>query len=174
MPFVFLALALAIAVLYIRPELTGTVENLRAQIGIDDQALAAAGRYDAREADLASQRNAIPADELDRLQAYVPDSVDTVRVVIDLNALAARTGVSLSDFAVANASSAASGSLTNSALTDSVDLSLTVTGTYGSFRTFLQGLETSLRPYDVVDIGVKSSATGVYTYALTLRTYSLQ
>lgn len=175
LPVVLVALAVGLIFVYIRPTFSGTISTLQGEISVDNQALAAADRFTSREALLTSQRNAIPSDDLDRIEAYVPDSVDTVRVVIDLNALASRSGVSLSGFSVSGNSASAGGSaLTSSSLTDTVELSLTATGTYSAFRVFLGGLETSLRPYDVVDIAVKDSPTGVYTYTLTLRTYELK
>jgi hypothetical protein len=170
-PFLAVIVAIALFLGYIKPTFTGAIADLKSQSQVDDQALAAAQRFKDREAELTTQRNAIPAENLTRIEAYVPDNVDTVHVVIDLNALAARTGVKLADYAVSN--KANNDDLTNTSITDPVELTFTATGTYSAFRAFLGGLESSLRPYDVVNINVKNSSTGVYTYTITVRTYAL-
>ena len=70
--------------------------------------------------------------------------------------------------------SSASGSTQPSSLTDSLQLSVSATGTYSAFQTFLAASEQSLRPMDVMDLSLKSATTGVYTYAITYQIYWLQ
>src|SRR6185503_14770543 len=92
-PFLALVAAIALFFGYIKPEFAGPIDLLKQEIQTDDNALASATQFAAREAELTQQRNAIPQENLDRIEAYVPTNVDTVHVVIDLNALAARAGV---------------------------------------------------------------------------------
>ena len=56
----------------------------------------------------------------------------------------------------------------------SVDLTLTATGTYKAFRTFLSGIERSARMLDVIRVSVRGSDTGVYAYSMTIRLYWLR
>jgi hypothetical protein len=58
-------------------------------------------------------------------------------------------------------------------IVDSLTITVNTTGTYDTFRTFLAGLEQSLRPLDVTSITVNDSDTGVYSYGMTLRFYWL-
>jgi hypothetical protein len=188
LPVLLILIAVGLLLGYVRPTYAGPVSVLSQRIASYDAALAAADAYDAREAELARQRDQLPQDELSRLESFLPDGVDNVRIILDLNALASRTGISLADFTVGESSAAPApvdgaapadtpaplGGFQNGSLVDSVDLSVTATGTYHAFRSFLDGIESSLRPMDVVRLDVKGSATGVYTYSVTLRIYWLR
>lgn len=177
LPAALIIAAIAVFLVYVRPTFVGPIADLSANATQYDAALAAADRYDAREAELARERDQLPPDQLARLSTFLPDGVDNVRMILDLTALAGRTGVSLSGFNIKSnaADGGSSGSqLASGSLIDSVDLSVTATGTYSSFRSFLSGIETSLRPMDLVNLEVKGSPTGVYTFDMTLRIYWLR
>lgn len=188
-PFIALTIAIAAFFLYIRPTFTGPIHETREQIKSYDNALAAADRFQMKEAQLAQAKSQIPVESLARLSEFLPDGVDNVQLILDMDALAARSGVTLSDFDVKNTDGTsgeegASGSsspqstpglaLISSSPVDSINLTFKATGTYGAFRTFLGGIENSLRPLDVVSLDVDDSATGVYTYAVTVRIYWLR
>lgn len=183
LPILALLAAAGIFFVYVSPTWSGPIAAAKAAIANDDQALAAANEYAAEQNELASARNAIDPADLERLSIFLPDSVDNVRLILDLNALAARNGLSLSniDVAASAASSessegAAPGSIpAESAISPlvSVDLSLSAVGTYSALRDFLRGIERSARLLDVRNIVVNGSNTGVYTYQMNLRLYWL-
>lgn len=167
---------------YVQPTWTGDVATAKARIASYDSALNAAERFSENEAMLETKRSQIPADELDRLYAFLPDSVNNVELILDLDALAKRSGITLSNFTtseVPNDSTSNSGKTSSLATTasaspiDSLTLSVSAVGSYDSFRSFLAGIEQSLRPLDVEAITVSNSETGVYTYTLTLKFYWL-
>lgn len=180
-PFVLLALAIALFFVYVRPTFSGHIHDTRQQIESYDNALLAAQRFQQKEAQLTQAKAQIPPESLDRLRAFLPDGVDNVQLILDMDALAARSGVTLSDFDIKNLSSEASTTeaapglaLVSSSPVDSLNLTFKASGTYGAFRTFLAGIETSLRPLDVVSLSLDDSATGVYTYTVTVRIYWLR
>ena len=174
LPAALLLIAIGIFLGYVRPTYAGPIAALRMQVAQYNAAHDAADKYNTREAELAADRNKLSPDALTRLTTFLPDGVDNVRMILDLTALAARSGVGLSGFTISGGGQSSDSGLQNNSLVDSVDLSVTATGTYSAFRTFLTGIETSLRPMDVMDLKVKASATGVYTYAMTLRIYWLR
>lgn len=184
LPVILIIIAVGLYFTYISPTYTNKILPLKAEIARSDAALVAADDFKQKEAQITNERSAIPADGITRLNAYLPDGVDNVQLVLDLNALAARSGISLSNFkikdnAVTNISAAPStqpsqGVLsTGGKVSDSLDLSVTATGTYGAFRSFLFGIEHSLRPLDITEMKVTDSSTGVYSYDMTIRIYSL-
>lgn len=181
LPILAIVIAVGIFVGYVRPVYGTDVAALRSEIGSYDNALSAAGAYSAKQNDLTAKRNAIPGDKLSRLASFLPDGVDNVRLILDLDALAARSGTRLSNFDVNTGSAAqplktAAGSaipLATKGPVDSLDLSMTLVGTYDSFITFLSGVQQSLRLLDVTELSVKDSTTGVYTFDVTLRIYWL-
>lgn len=181
LPFVALLVAIGIFFAYIRPTWSGSIAAMKNTITLDDQALAAADRYAAQQNMLASARNAIDPAYLTQLSTFLPDSVDNVGLILDLNALAARSGLSLSNVDVISNTGGSAGASAQQGLpaaganpVGSIDLSLSAVGTYAALHSFLIGVERSARLLDVRGIVVKGSDTGVYTYQMSLRLYWLR
>ncbi len=181
LPLFFLVLAGGIFFAYIQPTFSGSVATLRGEIESLDAALMAARQFKEKEIELTRERNSLSAEQIERLEAFLPDNVDNVQLIVDLNSLAARSGVTLSDFNIVSGEGTTGTStdteiipLEASESTDSLELSVSATGSYAAFRTFLAGVEQSLRPLDIVELTVDDSATGVYTYDVTFRLYWLR
>lgn len=179
-PFILVLGAAGMYFGYIEPTYSGPVAELRKNMTELDAALLAAGEFKEKEEELRAKRAAIPAEQLARLDAFLPDNVDNVQLIIDLDSLASRSGVQLSGFNISPPSADAvdpAATVTdpsNTQATESLDLSLTVTGSYAAFKTFLASIEQSLRLLDVTSISLQDSETGVYTYNLSLRLYWLR
>jgi len=166
---------------YVGPTWSGSIADTKAAIAGDDQALAAASQYTAQQNELASKRNAIDPTDLARLMTFLPDSVDNVGLTLDLNALAARSGLSLANLDVSTSDTSDTDGSAGQTLPasggnpiGSVDLSLSAVGTYSALKAFLVGVERSARLLDVREISVKGSETGVYNYGISLRLYWLR
>ena len=180
-PSVALLLAVGIFFVYVNPTWSGSVADSKNVIALDDQALEAAQLYTAQQNSLATSRNAIDPAFLTRLSIFLPDSVDNVGLILDLNALAARSGLSLSNIDVVSNIAGAAKTAMNQGLpaaranpVGSVDLTLSAVGTYPALQAFLVGVERSARLLDVRDVVVKGSDTGVYNYQMALRLYWLR
>ena len=182
LPTLALMVSVGIFFVYVNSTWTGPIAATKAAMQSDEQALAAAKDYAAQEQELTDARDQIPAADLARLLVFLPDSVDNVRLILDLNALAAKSGVAISNIDVSKkpASSEATNTgisgipVTNTNVVDSVDMSLSAVGTYSALKTFLSGIEKSERLLDVKDISIKGSDTGVYTYQVKLGIYWLR
>jgi len=177
LPILAFLVAIGIFFGYVSPTWSGSISATKSAIANDDLALVAAREYTAQQNELASARNAIDQENLKRLTSFLPDSVDNVELILNLNALAARSGLSLSNVDViastANTQNTPSAEI-NANPVSSVDISLSAVGTYAALQTFLVGIEKSGRLLDVRNISVKGSDTGVYIYQMTLRIYWLQ
>ncbi len=179
LPSLALVVALGIFFGYVGPTWNGSIAATQAAIAADDQALAASGQYVAQQNQLASARDAIDPASLAALTTFLPGSVDNVGLILDLNALAARSGLSVANIDVApgdtgGTKSAGVASTAALASVGSVDLSLSATGTFAALQTFLVGVEKSARLLDIRDLVVKGSDTGVYNYQMTIRLYWLR
>ena len=180
-PSIALLIAIGIFFAYVNPTWSGSIADTKNAIALDDQALAAAQLYTEQQNSLATSRNAIDPAYLTRLSTFLPDSVDNVGLILDLNALAARSGLSLSNVdVISNAAGNAKASV-NQGLpaaganpVGSIDLTISAVGTYPALQAFLVGVERSARLLDVRDIVVKGSDTGVYNYQMALRLYWLR
>lgn len=193
-PILLILGAIGIFFGYINPTYTGDIAQAKSDIESYDAALTAGTQFSQKEAELTNAKAAIPADKLARLEAFLPDGVDNVQLILDLDALAARSGMTLSNFSVnanptSDTSSATPSAASGASITpdpsgslslaapdpvDSLQITLSATGTYSAFRTFLAGIEQSLRPLDITSLTVTSSKTGVYTYDLTINIYWLK
>jgi Tfp pilus assembly protein PilO len=173
LPILALLVAIGIFFVYVNPTWNISIAETKKAIANDESALVSAGEYTAQQNELISARKAINPSDLARLTTLLPDSVDNVQLILNLNALAARSGISLSHVDVmANAQASGSGTSAASPI-NSVDVALSAVGTYEALQTFLTGVEKSERLLDVRDISVKGSDTGVYTYQMTIRLYWL-
>lgn len=163
---------------YINPTLDGSIATTKTAIVADDQALIMAKKYNDHQNDLAKARNTIALEDLKRLETFLPDSVNNVGLILDLDALAMVSGLKIVnlDTVVTSARSSASQDALSGAVNPagSISLSLSAIGTYAAFKAFLAGVEKSARIIDIHDITVKSSDTGVYTYQMKMRVYWLR
>ncbi len=196
-PFIAILVALGVFLGYIHPTYTKDVATLKTEIGNYDRALVAASDYLSKQDEIAEKRKTLTDEDVARLKGFLPDGVDNVQLIIDLNALATGAGLSVSDIDVKGsgdgparpASSAptntqidpatgrqvASAPLTKGTPTDSVDLSVKLTGTYTNLFTFLSAVENSLRPLDVVALTMQEvPQSSLYTFTMTIRVYWLR
>lgn len=181
LPAFALMIAVGIFFGYVNPTWKGSIAATKTAIAADKEALSAAKKYADQQVELTTEQNAIDPSNLARLSIFLPDSVDNVGLILDLNTLAARSGISLSNIDVVidaknDTNKAVVGALSSEIQSpiDSIDLSLSAVGTYSAFQAFLSGIEKSARLLDVRDLTVKGSDTGVYTYQMDIRFYWLR
>jgi Tfp pilus assembly protein PilO len=183
LPTLVLIGAAVIFFFYIGPTWNGTIMKTKASIAADEEALVAAKQYSNQQNQLAAARDAIDPTNMALLSAFLPSSVDNVSLILDIDALAARSQFSLLNINVTknagpdvSGGGATSGTLPapGTGALGSVDLSLTGVGTFASLQDFLSGIEKSVRLLDVHDLEVRGSETGVYNYKMSIRLYWLR
>jgi Tfp pilus assembly protein PilO len=155
-----------------------SLKALQAQAAEYDDALGKAQDLRKIRDDLLSKRNTFKPDSLVRLEHALPDNVDNIRLIIDINNVAARHGLSLASITVgtvSNSSTARSPLAVGSSgdAVGSVSVGFAVTASYDDFLAFLHDLEHSLRIVDVEDISFTASDRGLMSYTVTIRTYWL-
>jgi Tfp pilus assembly protein PilO len=183
---VCVAAAGAIFFVYTKPTYD-SVRTTRAEMSQYDEALQKAAELQQLKQTLLSRYNAFNPNDVDRIQKLLPDHVDNVRLILDLDSIASRNGMAIQNVVVSNPVSVqgaqtAIGSLGSSKQKyDSVTLSFSTQGPYETFLQFLTDLETSLRIVDLVSLTLTSGAAptekgqpSVYGYDVTIRTYWLK
>jgi len=180
-----LGIAGAIFFLFTQPTYDG-IQSLKQQIGQYDQALDKAAELQALKQSLLSRYNSFNPADLDRLHKLLPDHVDNVRLVLDLDNLASRHGMGLQNVVISNIASDAKNEGVIAAIGagrqkyDSLTFKFSTQGTYQNFTAFLQDLENSLRIVDLVSLRLDSaggplgSGEPIYRYDMTIRTYWLK
>jgi Tfp pilus assembly protein PilO len=172
LPLISFAIALSILFGYVTPTWSGSIREAKAGIARSEAGLAAAKQYTAQQNGLASSRNQIDQAMLARLETLLPNSVDNVGLILDLNALATRSNLLLSNIDVAESGADDPAASTNPY--GSIELSLSAAGAYSAFQDFLLSVERSARLLDVRQVSVEGSNTGVYQYRMTVRLYWLK
>ena len=180
---------------YTRPTYT-KIQDLQQQSAQLDGILNEASEFQQLKSQLMTRYNALPSDVLDRLNKLLPDHVDNVRLILDVDSLAAQDSLALDNVIINTDSSSTDGSTTatpSSALgalgTDkttygSLTLQFKTSGTYENFTQFLRQLESSLRLVDVVGLSAQADAIDptakttskepTYTYNIKVQTYWLK
>lgn len=140
-------------------------QTLRAEIAQNDAALDKAAELQKLRQTLLSRFNTFNTTDLDRLQKLLPDHVDNVRLILDLDKLAERHGIALQNVDVSSAQNqtvknqTALGAIgASSQKFDSLTLTFSTTATYADFVKFLSNLESSLRIVDLVSLTVAPAA----------------
>ncbi|OHB19746.1 MAG: hypothetical protein A2854_03785 [Parcubacteria group bacterium RIFCSPHIGHO2_01_FULL_56_18] len=182
----FLAAAGGLFFFYTKPAYDG-VRDVQTKIDQYDQALNKAAELQKLKQSLLSRFNAFNPTDVDRLHKLLPDHVDNVRLVLDLDTLASQHGFALQNVVInaPNTSAAQTGaeqvSIGPSRQTyDSLTLRFATSGTYPKFVEFVNALENSLRLVDVVALTMDADAGGgggtepTYRFDITLRTYWLK
>lgn len=187
---VMLLLAVGLFLGVTQPQYEAT-QSLNSQGTQLDQILAEATEFQRLKSALVARYNALPVDQLARLEKFLPDHVDNVRLILDVDSLASRNGLSLENVIInSSEEGTSSGENADGVLGSvsaqrtpygSISLQFGTKGSYAQFVSFLGALEQSLRLVDVINLNVRagapSSDTGAqnpYTYSVTMRTYWLK
>ncbi|HET8575270.1 MAG TPA: type 4a pilus biogenesis protein PilO [Candidatus Paceibacterota bacterium] len=180
-PILLIIAAGLIFYLFINPTYAN-VNNLKQERAQYDTALGDAAQLQEKLQSLREQLNSFSPDELTRLDHMLPNHVDNVRLILELNAIAARNNMVMKNinFALAPDASGNANSPSNSQTKEvqTVGVSFSVKGDYHTLIAFLQDLERSLRMIDIesVNFSVPQGSTAdssTYTYSIVLHTYWL-
>jgi Tfp pilus assembly protein PilO len=122
--------------------------------------------------------NQIDPINQDRLDKIVPDNVDNVRLIIDVNGVASRHNIVVKNIKTST-SGDASGQTSeidtnNASEYNTVVLSFDISTNYQTFVAFLKDLEASLRILEISKITLKATDTGIFDYTVEAKTFWLK
>ena len=189
-PIFAVLIAVALFFTYIQPtfEEIGAIQDEAFEY---KEAIDKAGELRRLVQELTATRNSIPLAELERLEALLPDSVDEISSLIDLDALAETHDVALGGLAIVNGSgevslediqdefengSARSGQEGDIPYT-SLSIGFNIAGSYDQFRAFLKDLERSLVLHEITELQFDATGEdedgGGQTYRFVVELYAL-
>lgn len=130
---------------------------------------------------LVSEYQSFPQNADERLNVMLPDSIDTVKLVVDINDAVEKMGM------IMKAPTVSQGTLDPKGIVKyrETTVNFGVSTTYSGFRRFLRVLESSLALRDFSDVTFSASPTTasggetnpefiVYEYSVIIHTYSLK
>lgn len=178
LPLILIAAAIGLFVAYTNPTYQIRIKALKEQQQSYDDALNKSQELKKLRDTLLSKYNTFSADDKAKLEDFLPDNVDNIRLVIDINNIASRHNLAVKSLQIGDTASGkssrnvaavgASGSAVGS-----VELGFAVSADYEHFLAFLYDLEHSLRLIDIEKISFSASETGINDYSLSIRTYWL-
>ncbi|HEY4505029.1 MAG TPA: type 4a pilus biogenesis protein PilO [Candidatus Paceibacterota bacterium] len=142
-----------------------------------EHALESAQKIQSVRESLQTTYNSFKSSDLSRLQKLVSSHVDNVRLVIDINNMAATYGMFLRNIEVEQVADLISNASAGTIMSDNpehLDIHFTVSGSYESLKLFLDDLGKSLRLVDITDLSFVAKDINLYDYSVNIRTYWLQ
>lgn len=120
--------------------------------------------------------NDFSESDLDRLNKMLPDNVDNVRLIIDINNLARGSGMTIRNVKIKTEEGATGQEVIaeSGQKKGAVTLSFAVSGSYANFEDFLSRLARSLRLVDVVAVSFSGNERNFYDYNVEIQTYWLK
>jgi len=131
--------------------------------------------------ELLNKYNMISTEDLEKIKKLLPDNVDNIRLILDLDGIASTYGLLIRNVSISDGSSnegtrggAQSVQISNDL--DQIQLQFNVTSSYENFKNFMRDLEQSLRIVDLKTLTVTTQdETGdILNFGLTIKTYWLK
>ncbi|MEK7564432.1 MAG: hypothetical protein AAB510_02590 [Patescibacteria group bacterium] len=192
LPIILLGIAVAGFFAFTNPLYTNVVE-LRGQVASYDEALKNSKALENQRDKLTAEYNALNTEDLAKLQKLLPDSIDNIRLILEIEKIAAPYGMVLRDVkydaiktapttTAPGSGSVVPGGATGPGVSTEYgvwDLSFSIVGTYENFLNFTRDLESNLRIVDVSSITFSSeidlkSGTPTYKHDFKIKTYWLK
>ncbi len=125
---------------------------------------------------LIAQRQDLPDEDVDRLVKMIPDNVDNVRLIIEIDEIAKKYSTGIRNIRVGDSKQTSTDRtkrVDNSS--GAITLGFGVQMPYEKFALFLKDLESNLRLADITALSfIPTDIGNSYDFNLTLRTYWLK
>lgn len=186
MKYLFLLIVIAASigtfVVLINPEFQ-KISGLRSDVALYQERLQTAQQLQASREQLIATYNSIQKTDLDNLKTLLPDSVDNIRLIIQLNALALQNSLSTVrdvqyDPKSTNPNATPTSPEDAASPYGTFQIVFTTSGQYKNFLAFLSDMEQNLRMVDVVSVDFtptdKTTSVDNQQYKVLLKTYWLK
>jgi len=162
--FIFIGIAIFLIFGYVKPTFDNA-EAIKLNTAQYDKALSKAREIQELKRSLLSRYNLFAGSNLGKLEKLLPNNVDNVRLVLDIDGIASARGIRISSVKTQKDTDTATDAQTgggvgfNSAAKaaqpyKTLILEFNTITTYADFKLFLQDLEHSLRLVDLVSLDV--------------------
>jgi Tfp pilus assembly protein PilO len=179
----FIAVSIVVFFVMVKPKYE-SLQDLRTSVATANANLDTAAKLTKSRDDLMARYQKITKEDLDNLKTLLPDSVNNIRLIIQINSLATKNNLSLLRNVDYQTEEVATKNQDPQAVQKpygEFTMSFQTTGQYKNFLAFISDLEQNLRLVDVVrvdltpaDQGVQQNAGSSFSYKVTLQTYWLK
>jgi Tfp pilus assembly protein PilO len=190
-PIILIGVAITGFMMFISP-LYSQIQTLNIKAASYNEALSNSIALEKERDKLTTKYSTIDPENLKKLSVLLPDSVDNIRLILEIEKIASPYGMNLKDVKYSSNTNASTPQPGQEKLTKSIetnkdygdwDLEFSTTGSYFNFVNFLKDLEHNLRIVDISSIDFSSSTGGLtlnplsndtYKYSLKIKTYWLK
>ncbi len=182
-PLILIIISIGTFFIYIDPNYRGenlsngnrSIKSLQAESNNYQAALKQAEEIKAKRDQLQATMNSFKAEDILKLEKLLPDNIDNIKLIIDMNNIATKHGLVLKGAKLdvsAKDNPDKLGAENNKYGT--VGISFSVNTSYDKFQKFLEDLEKSLRLVEITDLSVTGNDVGLYDFSVGLKTYWLK
>ncbi|HRH24961.1 MAG TPA: type 4a pilus biogenesis protein PilO [Candidatus Paceibacterota bacterium] len=156
------------------------VQALKTEISTFDTRLSTAEALKVSREDLIAKYNSISKTDLDNIKVLLPDSVDNIRLIIQLDALATKNGLSSLRDVQYDTQKTEQAPVQQNAVQKpygEFTMSFSTSGPYKNFLSFISDLEQNLRLVDVSEVKFSQGNPNLVdslSYNIKLKTYWLK
>ena len=187
-PIILIGISVATFFVFTNP-LYQDIVLLREEVAEYNQALNNSKALENERDKLTQKYNSIGGENLNKLEKLLPESVDNIRLVLELEKLALPHGMVLRDVQYDSTQKDSfvnlgviQGEVVNQNLRKDYgtwNLEFSTEGTYNNFLNFVEDLENNLRIVDIASVSFSSDSglntpSDVYKYNFKIRTYWLK
>lgn len=183
LPVLFIGVSIGIFFGFIDPHYQ-QVKELRSEVAEYDEVLQKSKKLLELRDKLLSKYNTFSDEELNNIEHIVPNNVDNVKLILEINNIAAKNGLLVKNISISSRKEEGGESegvqqsgpnvSESSKNYNSIDLSFSVDASYSSFKDFMKDLEQSLRLIDIRKISFSASEKQSRNYEVGIRTYWLK
>lgn len=177
LPITLIAIAIVIFFAFIDPQYE-EVQKVNKQKRDNDTMLQLAQDLQRQRDLLQGSYNSIAIEERRQLEKLLPDTVDNVRLVLDINNIAEQYGITIQNIDISKDSGATDQRVASSVerATDigTIRLGFTITSTYEVFINFMKDLEETLRVVDIKSLNIRQGQGVFMNYEIVIDTYWLR
>jgi Tfp pilus assembly protein PilO len=171
LPIIFLIISGGLFFLYIDPEVKN-IKEVKKEEQLFSSALDNSKELQSIRDDVLSKYNSFSKEDLNKIEKMLPNTIDNVRLVRDINEMAFKYGMTLRNVTVdTNTDSSSNKVGPDDNTVGTMTLGFSVAGPYKVFLSFMKDLENSMRISDVTEVSFISSEKDLYEYKISLKTY---
>jgi Tfp pilus assembly protein PilO len=200
-PIIFIVVAGAFFFMVTNP-MYNNISDIKVQAASYNDALSTSKTLESERDALTTKYNAIDPDDLTKLQKLLPDNVNNIRLILEIEQIAAPYGMTLTNIKYdATDDSSTTGTTDTTTVVQggstpptsnqdygTFNLEFSTSGTYDNFMNFTKNLESNLRIVDISSISFSSDSSSgvitgvnakagspeVYNYDFKIKTYWLK
>ncbi len=174
LPFLIIGLA-AVVFFYFASPVLDQVRALEVQKAELTVSLDHARKVVDKQDELSAKYNNVDDEDKKKLLQFLPNNIDNVRLIIDMNDIAKKYGLTIRNPNIVKTEDPnAATTPVASGVESSAAISFSVSSSYEILKLFLADLAKSLRIVDIESLAFTGNDRNLYDYQLTLRTYWLK